>query len=89
MMLLGQAFLCPGRESGGDIPKPTCDPMGVQGGNAVGRSCLGSELLPGPCTQRTTMKNMYNCGWGPKSQQTPSHNKSELLGLGLVRTFFL
>ena len=55
-----------------------CDPMGVQGGGAVGRSCLDSELLPGPHTQRSTMKNMHNCGLGPKSQQTPCHTKSWL-----------
>lgn len=73
----------------GDVLKRTRDPMGVQGGDAVGGSCLGSELLPGPHVQRSTMKNMHNCGLGPKSQQTTCHTKSEVLGLGSIMTFFL
>lgn len=84
-----QDFLCSGHESGGDVPKPTRDPMGVQRGDAVGGSCLSSELLPDSRAQRSTMKNMYNCGLGPKSQQTPCHTKSQVLGSGSVMTFFL
>lgn len=49
-------------------------PIGVQGGGAVGGSCLGSQPLPGPRAQRSTMKDMYNHGLGPKSQQTPCHS---------------